>query len=97
MDSVAGDMKIKGKVDLNSRQIDSGVTFVPDLTSGIPVLSAFAVTPMTALYVLAITTVISPVIDVFTEVHYDISGSIDDPIVKERSRKIGEFQMPEDY
>lgn len=95
MDAVAGDMTIKGLVDLNQRMIDSEVKFVPDITSGIPVLSAFAVTPVTALYVLAITTVISPVVDVFTEVNYSVTGPIDSPKVSEISRTTGEFTLPE--
>lgn len=97
MDAVAGDMQIKGIVDLNTRMIDAEVHFVPDITSGIPVLSAFAVTPQTALYVLAITTVISPVVEVFTEVDYSVKGPIDNPVVKEISRRKGEFKLPEKF
>jgi uncharacterized protein (TIGR02099 family) len=95
MDAVAGDMTIKGLVDLNQRMIDSEVKFVPDITSGIPVLSAFAVTPVTALYVFAITAVISPVVEVFTEVNYSVTGPIDSPVVQEISRTTGEFTLPE--
>jgi uncharacterized protein (TIGR02099 family) len=95
MDAVAGDMTIKGLVDLNQRIIDSEVKFVPDITSGIPVLSAFAVTPVTALYVFAITKVISPVVEVFTEVNYAVTGPMDSPKVQEISRTKGEFTLPE--
>ncbi len=94
MDAVAGEMTIKGLADLNTRTVDAEVNFVPDITSGIPVLTAFAVTPQTALYVLAITTVISPVVEVFTEVNYEIKGPMDSPTVKELSRSRGEFQLP---
>ncbi|MDC0611782.1 YhdP family protein [Vibrio sp.] len=94
MDTVAGDMDLKGLVDLNQRVIDAEVKFVPDVTSGLPVLSAFAVSPPTALYVLAITTVISPVVEVFTEVNYQVKGPIDSPEVKEISRTKGEYKLP---
>ncbi|RJX70695.1 TIGR02099 family protein [Vibrio sinensis] len=94
MDAVAGEMTIKGLVNLNSRLIDAEVNFVPDITSGIPVLTAFAVTPQTALYVLAITTVIAPVVEVFTQVTYEVKGPIDAPVVKELSRSKGEFKLP---
>lgn len=94
MDAVAGEMNIKGLANLNSRMVDAEVNFVPDITSGIPVLSAFAVTPQTALYVLAITTVISPVVEVFTQVDYEVKGPLDAPIVKEVSRSKGEFKLP---
>ena len=95
MDAVAGELSLKGIADLNSRMVDAQVNFVPDMTSGIPVLSAFAVAPTTALYVLAITTVISPVVEVFTEVNYEIKGPLDSPVVKEISRSKGEYKLPE--
>ena len=82
-------------MNLNNRTIDAEVNFIPDITSGIPVLTAFAVTPQTALYVLAITTVISPVVEVFTEVNYEVKGSIDNPEVSELSRSKGEFELPD--
>ncbi|MBW3697227.1 TIGR02099 family protein [Vibrio sp. T187] len=95
MDAVAGEMKISGLADLNTRLVDAEVNFTPDITSGIPVLTAFAVTPQTALYVLAITTVISPVVEVFTQVNYEVKGPLDSPTVKELSRSRGEFKLPE--
>ncbi|WP_165312371.1 YhdP family protein [Vibrio ziniensis] len=94
MDAVAGELTLKGLADLNSRTVDAEVSFVPDMTSGIPVLTAFAVTPQTALYVLAITTVIAPVVEVFTEVNYEVKGPMDSPTVKELSRSRGEFKLP---
>ncbi|MZI92718.1 TIGR02099 family protein [Vibrio sp. CAIM 722] len=96
MDAVAGDLSLKGMADLNNRTVDAQVHFVPDMTSGIPVLSAFAVAPQTALYVLAITTVISPVVEVFTEVNYEIKGPMDSPTVKEISRSKGEYTLPKE-
>ncbi|MGD8111937.1 YhdP family protein [Vibrio sp. TRT 17S01] len=95
MDAVAGEMTIKGLANLNNRTVDAEVNFVPDITSGIPVLTAFAVTPQTALYVLAITTVISPVVEVFTQVNYEVKGPLDSPTVRELSRSKGEFELPE--
>lgn len=94
MDAVAGEMSIRGLANLNDRTVDAEVNFVPDITSGIPVLTAFAVTPQTALYVLAITTVISPVVEVFTQVNYEVKGPLDSPEVKELSRSKGEFKLP---
>ncbi|MEZ8825655.1 YhdP family protein [Vibrio amylolyticus] len=95
MDAVAGEMTIKGLANLNDRTVDAEVNFVPDITSGIPVLTAFAVTPQTAIYVLAITTVISPVVEVFTQVNYSVKGPLDSPTVSELSRRKGEFELPE--
>ena len=97
MDAVAGEMNIRGLADLNTRTVDAEVDFTPDITSGIPVLTAFAVTPQTALYVLAITTVISPVVEVFTEVNYSVKGPLDSPTVTEISRSKGEYSLPSDF
>lgn len=95
MDAVSGEMTIKGLADLNTRTVDAEVSFVPDMTSGIPVLSAFAVTPATALYVLAVNTLISPVVEIFTQVNYEVKGPLDAPTVKELSRTRGEFKLPD--
>ncbi|NOI65895.1 YhdP family protein [Vibrio sp. 99-8-1] len=95
MDAIAGDMMLKGLANLNNRTVDAEVEFTPDLTSGIPVLTAFAVTPQTAVVVFAISAVISPVVDVFTKVRYQIQGSLDAPEVKELSRSKGEYQLSE--
>lgn len=97
MDAVAGEMTIKGLGDLTKQTVDAEVNFVPDMTSGIPVLTAFAVTPQTALVVLAVTTVIQPVIEVVTQVNYEVKGPLDSPTVREISRSKGEFTLPENY
>jgi len=95
MDAIAGDMIIKGMADLEKRTVDAEVEFTPDLTSGIPVLTAFAVAPATAAVVFAISKVISPVVDVFTKIRYQVQGPLDDPEVKELSRSKGEYKLPD--
>ncbi|WP_435329074.1 YhdP family protein [Vibrio hannami] len=95
MDAIAGNMTIKGIADLNQQTVDAKVEFIPDLTSGIPVLTAFAVTPQTAVLVFAISTVLSPVVDVFTKVQYEVKGPLDSPVVKEVSRLTGEYKVPD--
>ncbi|MFN1620820.1 YhdP family protein [Vibrio rotiferianus] len=95
MDALAGEMQIRGIADMNTRLVDAEVKFTPDITSGIPMLTAFAVAPQTALYVLAISTVISPVVEVFTQVNYEVKGPLDSPTVQEISRSKGEYKLPE--
>ncbi|WP_194091373.1 YhdP family protein [Vibrio hibernica] len=96
MDGSAGDMKLRGTADLNTRLVDAEVTFYPDLTSSIPIVAAFAVTPQAALAVFALTKVLSPVVDVFTKVQYEVKGPLDAPNVKEISRSKGEYKLNED-
>ncbi len=86
MKALAGEMYIDGTADLVNNRVNAKVKFIPDLTSGLPVLTAFAVAPQTALYVLALTTVISPVVDAITQVNYTVTGSIDSPKIQEKSR-----------
>ncbi|EGQ8079244.1 TIGR02099 family protein [Vibrio vulnificus] len=95
MDALAGAMRIRGLANMVTRTVDAEVQFTPDITSGIPMLTAFAVAPQTALYVLAISTVISPVVEVFTQVNYSVKGPLDSPTVSEISRSRGEFELPE--
>lgn len=95
MQALAGDMLIQGQANLVNRQVDADVKFIPDLTSGLPVLTAFAAAPQTALYVLAVTTVMSPVIDAITQVNYQVSGSLDEPLIQEVSRSRAEVTLSE--
>ncbi|QUJ67130.1 TIGR02099 family protein [Photobacterium sp. GJ3] len=95
MKALAGDMYIQGSANLVNETVNARVKFVPDLTSGIPVLTAFAVAPQTAIVVFAISTALSPVVDVFTQINYVVSGPIDAPTVTEQSRFTGEFKVPE--
>ncbi|PJC85549.1 TIGR02099 family protein [Vibrio sp. HA2012] len=96
MDAVAGDMTIRGMADLNQRLVDAEVEFIPDLTSGLPVLTAFAITPQTAVLVYAVSKVISPVVDVFTQIRYQVKGPLSNPEVTELSRSRGEYTLPEE-
>lgn len=93
MDGSAGDLSLKGQADLNTRLVDAEVTFIPDLTSSVPLVAAFAVAPQTAVAIFAITKVLSPVVDVFTKVQYSVKGPLDAPEVKEISRSRGEYQL----
>ncbi|OAN16528.1 hypothetical protein A3K86_10170 [Photobacterium jeanii] len=95
MKALAGDMFIQGQANLVDETVNAKVRFNPDLTSGIPVLTAFAIAPPTALYVFAISTALSPVVEVFTQINYQITGPIEAPIVSEKSRFTGEFVVPE--
>lgn len=95
MQALAGDMFIRGSANLVNETVDAKVRFIPDFTSGIPVLTAFAVAPQTAIYVFAISTALSPVLDVFTQVNYVVKGPIDSPVVTEQSRFTGEYNVSE--
>ncbi len=93
METLAGDLRISGTADLTTEWVEANVRFSPDFTSGLPTLTAFAVAPQSALLVFAVSTILSPVVDVFTQINYYIEGPIDEPVVQERSRSRGEIKL----
>ncbi|MBW8189456.1 TIGR02099 family protein [Neiella marina] len=96
MDGVAGDMFINGRTNLMTRELDYDVVFNPNLTGSLPLLSALTFNPITGVYVLALSAVIKPAMEVVTQVRFKVSGTTAEPIVEEvsRSRKELELQQP---
>ena len=94
MKALVGDMYLRGRLDLGRGEVYSKIKFMPDLTSNLPILSAFAMNPVSALYVFAATTLFSPVIDAITELNYEITGPLDHLQVKEISRKQSKVEVP---
>lgn len=82
----AGDLRGQGSIDLNTEQLNYNLELTPNLTGNLPVLAAFAVTPVAGLYVLALSKVLGPVVDVFTRISYQVTGSISEPSVNELGR-----------
>lgn len=87
LESHSGELKGHGMVDLGQKTIDYQVTFSPTLTGGFGVATAFAITPVTGIAVLAATTILQPVFDVITQVSYSVKGSITKPEITELGRK----------
>ena len=79
-------ISLKGETDLATEAISYEVLVVPKLTSSLPVLTAFAITPVTGLYVFALSKVLEPVVEVVSEVKLVVAGSIDEPVVAEVGR-----------
>ena len=91
----AGDLRGHGQLNLASEQLDYNVELTPHLTGNLPVLAAFAVAPVAGLYVLALSKVLGPVVDVFTRIRYQITGSISDPVITELGRDKKRMAVPE--
>ncbi|OIN10259.1 YhdP family protein [Oceanisphaera psychrotolerans] len=90
----AGDLSGRGLVDLAAERLDYRFEFTPDLTGNLPVLAAFAVTPVTGLYVLALSKVLGPVVDVFTRIRYRVEGPLAQPRVTELGREQDRVPLP---
>ena len=87
LESNSGELNGHGMVDLGQKTIDYQVTFSPTLTGGFGVATAFAITPITGIAVLAATTILQPVFDVITQVSYSVKGDIAKPVITELGRK----------
>jgi uncharacterized protein (TIGR02099 family) len=94
----AGDIRGKGKIDMPNKQLDFLFDFTPNLNKGVSLATAFAVTPVTGIYVLAASTLLSPVIDVFTRIQFHVMGPLGDPEVVEVGRERGQLKtIGDDY
>ncbi|OYD24564.1 YhdP family protein [Oceanimonas baumannii] len=89
----AGDLTGHGQIDLAAERLDYRFEFTPDLTGNLPVLAAFAVTPVTGLYVLAASKLFGPVVDVFTRIRYRVSGPLTSPEVSELGRERDKIKL----
>lgn len=94
LDSSSGKVKGNGNIDLASEKINYNLSFYPDVTSSIPVLTAFAVTPPTAIAVFALSKILEPVVDVVTEIKFKVTGDLDDPVFEEVQRNKKEIVVP---
>ncbi|WP_341502872.1 YhdP family protein [Gallaecimonas sp. GXIMD4217] len=95
MDGVAGDMEAQGWTDFNANTLAYDIRFYPNVTGNLPVLAAFAVTPITGVAVYALTKIFGPVIDVVTEIRFKLHGPLSAPIMEEVSRKKDAVALPE--
>lgn len=95
VNTIPGDMKISGTMDFIDEKLDLRVNFVPDFASGVPVIAAFAVSPPVGVLAFAVSTVLSPVLDVVTEINYAVTGPFSAPQVNELSRNSGEIEVPQ--
>jgi len=85
--SSAGELTGQGKVDLVAETLDYQIQFAPQLSGGLAAAAAVTATPIAGVYVLALSTLLEPVIDAITQVKYQVSGPWRDPVVKELERQ----------
>jgi len=87
MDAVAGKMRGQGTMDFHKENMQFYISFYPDVTSSLPVIAAFAITPVTGVAVLALSKLLEPVLEVVTELKFELNGSLDAPVLTELERK----------
>ncbi|RUO62438.1 YhdP family protein [Pseudidiomarina insulisalsae] len=95
MNGAAGDMEITGQSNLVNNSLDYELFFVPKVTSSLPVILAWMVNPPSGLAALLIDQMLQDA-QVISRLEYKITGTIDDPVVKEISRASREVDIPVD-
>ncbi|MGL5177260.1 MAG: AsmA-like C-terminal region-containing protein, partial [Aeromonas veronii] len=86
MKGAAGNLRGEGIADLVRWRLDYELSFSPNLGGTLPVVAAFSITPVTGLYVLALSKLLEPVVDVVTRIDFRISGPLDAPKLIEAGR-----------
>ena len=95
LNAAAGRLLGKGQLDLNQWQMDYQMSFYPNVTSSLPVLAAFTLTPVTGLYVLLLSKIFEPVVDVISEVNFSLKGDISNPDISEIGRANAVVELPQ--
>ena len=86
MKGAAGNLRGEGIADLVRWRLDYDLSFSPNLGGTLPVVAAFSLTPITGLYVLALSKLLEPVVDVVTRIDFRVSGPLDSPKLIEAGR-----------
>ncbi|SQD79692.1 YhdP family protein [Moritella yayanosii] len=95
LNSSSGKITGSGYVDLVTDTINYNLSFFPDVTASLPLLTAFAVTPTTALAVFALSKLLEPVVEVITELKFNVSGDLDNPVFTEVKRNQQAITVPD--
>ncbi|MBL4814611.1 MAG: TIGR02099 family protein, partial [Shewanella sp.] len=96
MDAVAGNMKVRGYTDLMTESLNYDIRFVPQLASSVPTVVLLTTGGWTfGLGALALTKVLEPVIEVITELRFQLTGTMAEPKLEEIGRKSKEIEIPE--
>lgn len=96
MDAVAGNMKVRGYTDLMTESLNYDIRFVPQLASSVPTVVLLTTGGWTfGLGAFALTKVLEPVIEVITEIRFQLTGTMADPKLEEIGRKSKEIEIPE--
>ncbi len=89
----AGQISGHGKLDFVEEKIDFLLSFTPNLTGSLPIITAFAWNPVAAFSVFAASKLLAPVIDVITRIDYKVKGPLFEPQLKEIRRGKGQVEL----
>lgn len=89
----AGLMTIVGNTDLITKQLNYNVNFAPNVTGNLPFLVYFMANAPTAIAALALDQVLTSA-KVISNINYSVTGTMDEPEIKETGRNSTEIELP---
>lgn len=93
IDGVPGNLTMQGNVNLIDQTLDYNAVFAPKVTSSLPVIIGWMVSPISGIAALALDKMLEST-KVIAQVHFDITGTISEPVVTETERKSREIKLP---
>lgn len=89
----AGKIVGRGLLDLVNKDTNYKFSYSPAVTSSLPVLTAFAINPLTGAAVLMMSKLFEPVVETIVRVDFSVKGPLDDPVVKLISSQKGKVKL----
>ena len=93
LDGSAGKISGDGLIDLPNLNVNYRFSYSPAVTSSLPVLAAFAISPLTGAAVLMLTKILEPVVDTIIRVDFSVKGALSDPEIKIEDRLKGTVKL----
>ncbi|MFT7053417.1 MAG: hypothetical protein ACJAU1_000973 [Psychromonas sp.] len=78
----AGKISGKGLIDMPNYDTNYQMSYSPAVTSSLPVLTAFVVSPLTGAAVFMLAKILEPVVETIIRVDFTVKGSLSDPEIK---------------
>ena len=89
----AGKIVGSGLIDLANYNTNYQFSYSPAVTSSLPVLTAFAINPLTGAAVLVLSKIFEPVVETIIRVDFTVKGKLDDPEVKLVTSQRGKVKL----
>ncbi len=89
----AGRITGEGLIDLPNFDTNYNISYSPAVTSSLPVLTAFAINPLTGAAVLMLSKIFEPVVETVIRVDFSVKGPIDNPKVELLSRQKAKVKL----
>ncbi|MGL5948192.1 MAG: YhdP family protein [Aeromonas sp.] len=93
MKGAAGNLRGQGGIDLGAGELDYDLSFSPNLAGNLPVVAAFSLTPVTGLYVMALSKLLAPAVDVITRLNFRLHGPLRAPRLTDAGRAKGQLRL----